>query len=53
MPLILEWNHLQEDVFKTCALDGEIRFYNYRKNVLIKTLKPNDEIISAAFKVKG
>ncbi|XP_065207059.1 cytoplasmic dynein 2 intermediate chain 2-like [Planococcus citri] len=49
----LEWNHLQEEVFKNCSMNGEIQFYNYRKNALVKTLKPSDEIISAAFKVKG
>lgn len=49
----LEWNHLQEEVFKNCSMNGEIQFYNYRRNALVKTLKPSDEIISAAFKVKG
>lgn len=49
----VEWSHLQENVLRTLSRVGEIKFYDYRKQRVIKSCNIDQNIQSAAFYVKG
>lgn len=53
VPISIEWSHLQENVLRTLSRVGEIKFYDYRKQRVIKSCNIDQNIRSAAFYVKG